>query len=430
MSDPIGEALAAVESAVLALRKAYDGPVVQPPPPVHTPPVISTAADFDRALSAAAPGALIVLDPMLVYTVPLVLSKSVYLQAGGTPQRRVTPDDLMPSFTAGLTITGDDVTVCGVEVKNDITHAIVTIQGARTILDRCRVLGDPVKGARRGIDYTGNGDGRITRCHVDDCFGPYPGGDVQALYASDMAPGLVVDDNFFCGGTETVMLGGADSSTPDRMPSNITITHNTITKKPEWQGLPIGCKNTVEFKACRNVTLADNEISGSWGGHGQDGYLLMLTVRNQNGKAPWSTVQDVLIARNVFSNGAAAINVLGRDDRPGFVSLPMLNVVISENSFLGLDVAGKTGSAKMVQIGWGPDTLTIANNTFAGTGMTSAVYFQGPVPPPCNALHVTDNTWPKTRYRIFSSGGTNDGGATAWAKYVVNGVLLGNTETV
>ena len=394
-----------------------------------TAAVIVTPADFDKALAAAAPGATLLLDPTLVYPSPLTLATPIRLQAAiDLPTGRMTPDVKLPIFAGSITVSGDDVSLVGLEIRSvDLGWSVVTISGARTLVDRCRILGDPTRGAHRGIAANGNGNVMITRCYVEDCFGPYPGDDTQAICAWDMANGLVIEDNYLSGGSETIMLGGADSSSVDRMPSDVTIRGNTITKRAAWQGQPVNVKNALEIKAGRRVLIANNEISGSWGGHGQDGYALMLTVRNQGGKAPWSTIQDVTVTGNHFSQAAAAINILGRDDRANIVSAPLQHVSITNNVFDGLDAKKYTGSAKMIQIGWGPDAVTIDGNTFTGTGMTSQVYFQGPVPPQCTSLQITNNRWPKTTYGIFASGVTNDQKA-AWAKYVASGSHDGNTE--
>ena len=68
------------------------------------------------------------------------------------------------------------------------------------------------------------------------------------------------------------------------MPPDITIVHNTITANPKWQHEPVNVKSRLELKNAKHVLIEDNEISQCWGGHGQDGYLLSMTVRNQYGE--------------------------------------------------------------------------------------------------------------------------------------------------
>ena len=400
-------------------------------PPIETTP-ISSADAFDRARSVAPAGAILTLDRTFRYAAPITLDKALTIQpAGALALERIAENVPLPMFLGGLTIIANGVTVIGVEVRQSKPAAdLIVIAGGHVTLDRLRVLGDPMTGARRGIAANGNGNVTIIGCRVDDIFGPYPSPDnhdQQAICAWDMAPGLRIENNFLRAGTETIMLGGADSSNLERMPSDVQILGNTITKRAEWQTQPISVKNLVEFKACRKVTFNNNTCGLSWGGHGQDGYLFMLTVRNQSGHAPWSTIEDVDILDNTFTGGAAAINVLGRDNNQS--SGVMARVRIRGNTFEELDPTGYTGSAKMIQIDGGPDALAISGNTFRGRNLTSNVYLLGAAK--ATQLVITDNTWPKTKYGIFGNNvsvGPADATNPAWRTYVASGTLSGNRE--
>ncbi|MCU1381996.1 MAG: hypothetical protein JWL71_693 [Acidobacteria bacterium] len=424
-----------VDKARGLLRQAPTALAV-PAPPAGV--VLDTPAALDAALAAAAPGAVLTLSRTLVYPTALTLARAVTLQADGlTALTRMDTTTPLPSFRDGITIRGDQVTLIGLEVRkgNPLTD-IVTFTGASVTLDRLRILGDPLKGAKRGIAANGNGDAVIVRSYVDDCFQTYPGNDSQAIIAWDMAPGLRIEDNFLRAGSETVMIGGADSSTAARTPTNIVIRGNTITKRPEWQAMAIGVKNALELKNATHVLVENNDISYSWGGHGQDGYLLLMTVRNQDGRAPWSTVQDVVVRGNRFSHAAGAINLLGLDNiketsaskptplgtvRP---SVRMARIAITGNTFTDLDPTTYAGSNRMILIGSGPTQVTIDQNTFAGAHIGSQVYFYGT--PPAEGFRVTNNTWPPSTYGIKGDG-VASGGAT-WAAFVSGGTLAGNVE--
>jgi hypothetical protein len=405
------------------------------PAPVVT--VITTPPALTAALAAAAPCATLTLSRTLVYPAPLVLAKCVTLRAEALPDPPVRMDapTPLPLVKDGLIVTGDHVTVIGLEVRKvDPLTDIVVVTGAHVTLDRLRVLGDPVKGAKRGIRANGNGDATIIRSYVDDTFQSWPGNDSQAICAWDMAPGLRIEDNFLRGGSETVMIGGADASSADRMPADVTIRGNTITKRPEWQALPVGVKNTLELKAARNVLIEDNDISYAWGGHGQDGYLFLITPRNQDGRAPWSTVQNVVFRGNRLSHGAAAINILGLDNiketvagRPtpmGTVrpSVRASTISITGNTVTDIDPTTWAGSTRLILIGAGPVDVTIDRNTFAGVKIGSQVYFSGT--PPAAGLVVTANTWPPAPYGIKGDGQAS--GAASWAAYTSGGTLAGN----
>jgi len=384
--------------------------------------VIATPAALDAAIAAAVPGALITLSPTLVYPTPLVLTRSVTLQSL-VPLTRMDATTALPSFRGGITIPADDVTLVGIEVRaTDPRLTIVTIAGARVTLDRVRVLGDPIRGAKHGILANGNGATVIRRSHVDDCFLPSPGDDAQAILAYDMAPGLLIEDDFLRGGSETILIGGGDSITAARMPRDVTIRGNWITARPEWMGQPIGVKTRLEVKAADNVLIENNQIEYCWL-QGQGGYLVSFTVRNQNGHAPWSTIRNVIFRNNTLMHGSAAFNLLALDDTQP--SLSMQGVTITGNRSTDLNpLEYRGGSKRMIQIAGGPADLAITGNTFAGTGLTSAVYFSGKAM--SSGLTITGNTWPKTSYGIFGDGAAV---GKAWQAFVASGTLSGNTET-
>jgi hypothetical protein len=423
------------KTEIAAAQSHLDAATAALTPPVVIP-AIATPAALDAALATAQGGTVLRLATTLIYPTALTLTRSVTLQSETLVDGRMTRDAPAPTFLGGLRVVADDVTCIGLAIQhtNPLTDIVVLTGALRPTLDRCRILGDPTHGAKRGVAANG-GAMTIRGCYIDDCFQAWPGNDSQALCAWDfLAPGLLLEDNYLSGGSESVLIGGADAATAARLPSAVIIRGNTITKHPAWQALPIGVKNTLELKAGRDILIADNDISHSWGGHGQDGYLLLLTVRNQDGRAPWSTIQDVTVTGNRFSSGAAAINLLGLDNiketkanmptpigtvRP---SVRMARITIRGNTFVDLDPVQYTGSTRLILIGQGPEQVTIDGNTFTGAHLGSQVYFYGA--PPALGLTLTNNSWPTTPYGIKGDGAAS--GAATWAAYVSGGTLSGN----
>jgi hypothetical protein len=417
------------------IRAQIDALLDQLVPPVSSSPApsapITTPDALDRALSAASIGTVITLDPTLVYPVPLTLKRSVTLQSVSAGVGRMTLTEPAPSFTGGISVTGSDVTLSGLQVTHpDPQHTILDLTGDRVTCDRLRVLGG-LQGAKRGIAANGAAIS-VTRCYVADCWRPSPGDDSQAYCAWDTPGPLLVEDCYLSGGSETLLIGGSDPSSADRIPSDVTIRGCTITKDPTWQTRKIGVKNVLELKNCRRVVIEDNDCSYSWAS-GQTAYVLMLTCRNQNGTAPYSTIEDVLIQHNRFAHGGAAINILASDDN--HPSQRLSRVQIRYNDFSDLDPVQYAGSAaasdKMIQIGVGPVDLTIDSNTFAGVNLKSAVYFYGA--PKAERLTYTNNQVPHTKYGVFGAGSTAgldaSGVPHAWTQYVNTGTLRGNVET-
>lgn len=409
-------------------------PCLYPPPPT----VYTTAAELDAAISAATPGDTLIVANTLAYASALTISKSLTIQAETLAEGRMDLVQTLPVFADGLTVAAavDGVTLRGLEVRK-VNHTvdILTVLGANVTLDRLRILGDPVQGAKRGIAAHANGNLQILRSYIADCFQGYPGNDSQAVLAWDMLPGLLIEDSYLEGGSETFMAGGADSTSPERDPKDITIRNSTITKKTGWMAQNVGVKNTLELKNARNVLIEDNIIEQSWHGHGQDGYLLAFTVRNQSGGNPTANVKDVVVRRNAFAHGAAAIVILGNDNNA--VSETMTNVEIYENTFTDIlpnvySAIGGFGSKKLIQIGRGSNGLNIHHNTFSGTGSTSVIYFYGSTSGNVNAgMQFVSNTVMPTNYGIMGeTGGAGSPTAAnppAWAAYVTGGTFAGNT---
>jgi hypothetical protein len=412
--------LAAVDETLAALKETLTDTEPEPPDPPGMI-FIDNEADLDAAIAEALPGDNLVIANELVYSKALTISKALTLTAETVPEGRMTREPTLPLFTAGLKVTAADVTLIGLEVNHtNHTTDIVIVSGANVTLDRCRILGDPSEGAKRGVGANA-ANLTIRQCFIADCFGPYPGNDTQAICAWDTPGPLLIEDNYLEAGSETIMMGGSDPSCEANVPTDITIRGNTITANPIWQQQAVNVKSRLELKNAKHVLIEDNDISQCWGGHGQDGYLLTLTVRNQGGDAPYSTVQNVIVRRNHFSHGAAAINLLGEDDN--YDSTRMADIEIVDNVFEDINHTTYTGSPKLMLIGRGPLRTTIGSNTFSGGSHTSTIYFHSPTPK-CEEFHVVDNTWPESKYGIF--GTDMPSGVSAWDYYVESGSCEGN----
>jgi hypothetical protein len=389
--------------------------------------VIRTPNEFDRALSAAVTGDTLSLDPSFVYPGPAVIDKAVTVRnAGPYPTGRMTPDAVLPHFLSGLALT-HGAKLLAVDVRQTDPLTDIVVATGEFGITQCRILGDPTKGAKRGIQANPT-SAVITSCYIDDCFQASPGMDSQAI-ACWNGGGLAITDNFLRAASETILLGGADSDSAATMPHDITIQKNLITANPLWQGQAIGVKTRLEFKACRNVVVQDNDVEYCWL-QGQVGYLLTLNVRNQDGTAPWSTIANVIITGNRFKHGCAAISLLGHDDAP-HLSGTMSTVTISDNDWSDLDpVKYGGGTDKLIQMLQPTMGVTIHHNTFAMASVGSQLYFDGP-PSMASGFVVTDNTWPASTYGIFGSAGTQTHDNTpapgsSWAYFTQLGTLSGN----
>ena len=143
------------------------------------------------------------------------------------------------------------------------------------------------------------------------------------------------------------------------MPTGIEIRNNLLTKPLEWRG-KVGIKCSLELKNARNVEITGNIIENSF-----DEMAIRLTVRNQDGKSPWSVVEDVLMENNWIRNSGGGINILGKDDT--YESEKMKRVRIINNLFTGIDSAKWGADGRFLLIADG-ENITVENNTVFNSG--------------------------------------------------------------
>ena len=89
-------------------------------------------------------------------------------------------------------------------------------------------------------------------------------------------------------------------------------------------------KNIFELKNARRVLVDGNLFENNWV-DAQSGFAIQLTVRNQDGRAAWSVVEDVTFTNNVLRHSAAGINLLGRDYN--YPSQQVSRIQIRDNLF-------------------------------------------------------------------------------------------------
>jgi hypothetical protein len=135
----------------------------------------------------------------------------------------------------------------------------------------------------------------------------------------------------------------------------------------------------------------------------------VLTPRNQDGNAPWSTIEDVTFVFNIVRHTGSGVNILGEDDL--HPSLQQRRILIQNNLFEDIDETKWGGRARVFQL-ITPDkpaidvkidhnTVSRAGNAFLTMGDTSVV---------AQNFFFTNNVVPKGDYGAFG-GGQGEGNA-------------------
>lgn len=385
------------------------------------PRLITTPTELDLAQLTAVPGDVLTLSPSLVYPAPFTLRQSITLQSQtyltrlGVP---MTADEPAPRFLSGFTAQSDAHALLGLDIRHtDPTRTLGVMGGNGGVWDRMRLLGDPVNGARRGINFTG-ANGTISNPYIDDIF--WPSEDTQAIYSQEMLPGggLTVSNGFLRAAGEVVMFGGGDALSEAGIPRNITFTDCVLTKRPEWmvwvsKGKHVQqVKGAFELKDAIGVRMTRCHFEGAGVSAGQGAYLLVFTPRNQGGHAPWSTVQDVVIENCTGRLGSGVCSMLGSDDTVGKPSGPLSNLTIRDCAFTDIDPLPYHGDAtgRILNFNNGPDRITVDGLTVEGANLTAHGYFQTQRAP--TKLALSRIAFPATKYGWKLDGNTHPVGAS------------------
>src|SRR5262245_47593976 len=299
-------------------------------PPAGRTIAVPAGGDFQAAIDQAQPGDIITLQARATYTGNFTLpAKS---GSGWIVIRSSAPDDSLPPLGARITPTYAGA-LPKIATPND-RPALETLSGAHhyrliglefiqgtgvsqtfalislgdgqtqtsldqlphdTILDRVYIHGSPSTTLRRGIALN-SASTAIIDSYISDCHEVEA--DSQAIGGwSDAGPFKIVN-NYLEGAGENFILGGADPAIANLVPSDIEFRRNHCFKPLSWRigdpsyaGTPWSVKNLFELKNAQRALVDGNIFENNWT-MAQNGYAVLFTVRNQDGNAPWSVVQD------------------------------------------------------------------------------------------------------------------------------------------
>ncbi len=359
---------------------------------------VAAGGDLQKALDSASYGDVIELEAGAVYQGSFRLPRKegsgwIVIRSSEAaklePGRRVSPEDA--AYMARL-VSGSDPVVSaapgahhyrfiGIEIapQEDVfLHNLVLLEGAsrdelpqHIIFDRCYIHGDAKLGARRGIALN-SGAAAVINSHLSDF--KMRGADSQAIAGWGGSGPYAIVNNYLEGAGENLMFGGADPRIRDLVPSDIEIRGNHFAKPLSWKDSPSHwtIKNLLELKNARRVLIDGNLFEHHWP-QSQSGFSILFTVRNQEGSAPWSVVEDVTFSNNIVRNVSDGINILAVDDIHS--SGQAARITIRNNLFE--NIGGEWGSGRLFQLLGGLQDLIIENNTASNSG--SILMVEGPV---------------------------------------------------
>ena len=359
---------------------------------------ISVAAngDLQAAIDAAKPGDAIALEPGATYRGPFRLPRKdgdgwIVIAPRSErglppPNQRVNPSQAK-AMSGSLAASGDAVIetdegahhyrLVGLEIApadGVFLRALVQI-GAHEkdaaalphhiVIDRCYLHGDPQQGTRRGVALNGR-DSAVVNSYFADF--KEVGADSQAIAGWNGAGPFKIANNYLEASGENVMFGGADPTIPDLVPADIEVIGNQLSKPLRWkeghpsfEGTAWTVKNLFELKNARRVLVDGNLMEYNWP-HGQNGFAILFTVRNQDGGAPWSADRRRHLReqrRAARRGGHEPARARRHPPQPAGASASRSSTTSSSTS------AGVWGRGRLFQLLDGVEDVTIEHNTAA-----------------------------------------------------------------
>jgi hypothetical protein len=316
------------------------------------------------------------------------------------PGTRVTPDDaramaVLEASNGAVLATAPGahhVRFVGLEIRpaeGSFLYNLVQLGAQETraedtphhlIFDRCYIHGDARLGARRGIAL----NSRHTAV-IDSWLSDFreAGADSQALCGWNGPGPFLIAGNTLEAAGENVMFGGETPSIPNLVPSDITIERNLFRKPLAWKldasGKTWTIKNLFELKNARRVLVSGNVLENAWAA-AQNGFAVLLTPRDEQGKAAWAGVEDVTFTGNVVRGAGGGVNILGRDDTHAGSRACARRVLISNNLFEDIGGPRWGGRGILFQVLKGASDVVIQHNTGLQSGsivMAEGGPFQG-----------------------------------------------------
>ena len=235
-------------------------------------------------------------------------------------------------------------------------------------IDRCYIHGDATTGQKRGIALNSAAT-TITNSYIADIKAI--GQDTQAIAGWNGPGPYTVENNYLEAAGENFILGGSDPPIPGLITQDVIFRRNHLAKPSAWRAEKWQIKNLFELKNARRVLVEANLMEYVWQ-EAQVGYAILLTPRNQDGQAPWVTVEDVTIRQNLVRHAGGALQIIGEDSNHPSGSTRRIRIV--DNLFYDVNAANWGGTGAFALMGEGPSDIAIEHNTVSQSGNIILAY--------------------------------------------------------
>jgi hypothetical protein len=370
-------------------------PIPAPSPAAGSVRRIEEGDDLQQALDAARPGDTLVLAAGATFSGNFILPKKegagwITIQSSALEKlppagERVTPEHarFMPrllgpqdgSTTLRTAPGAHHWRLLGIEITTASTEAFDLVKLGdvgetqdtpeevphHLLLDRCWLHGLPHGQLKRGLALQ-SAHTALIGCSITEV--KRRGQETQALCGWNGPGPFLIENNYLEGAGINVLFGGADPSIANLVPSDITFRRNLVAKPWAWRGSEWTVKNLLELKNARRMVIDGNVFENNWV-ESQNGYAIVITVRNADGKAPWSSVEEIAFTNNIVRHSANGLNLYGRDvDYP---SQQSRKIRIANNLLYDIDGGKYGGRGDFLQMG-ATNEVIVEHNTVLQTG--------------------------------------------------------------
>ena len=366
-------------------------------PPTGKTIAVGAGGDFQAAINEAQPGDIITLQAGVSYTgnftLPaksgngwIVIRTSAPDSSLPAPGTRMTPaySGLLPKLVTPNSNPALEAVdgahhyrIIGVEFAQatgvELTFNLVAFGDVQNtldrmphnlILDRVYVHGNPTAKLRRGVRLN-CATSAVIDSYISDCKDI--GFDSQAIGSWNGPGPFKIVNNYLEGAGENIIFGGGDPQITNLVPSDIEFRRNHCYKPLTWRqedpsyaGRPWSVKNLLELKNAQRVLIDGNLFEHNWT-NAQNGYAILFTVRNQDGSAPWSVVQDVTFTNNIVRSSGGGFNMHGTDNLAQ--SVASRRIRIANNLLVDISRQRWAGNGTGFLLFGGPHDVTIEHNT-------------------------------------------------------------------
>jgi hypothetical protein len=398
---------------------------------------VPVGANLQAAIDAAPAGATLRLAETGVYSCNCTVNKPLRIESVGqrtvgaafgktfTVGAKVVSPNAGPALyvaprTDGAFVTGIEITHAGfiydiVKVGAQGPEQDTVEEAPRNItFDRVWIHGTFTDHIQNGLVANGV-NVTVTNSRIDEIHGV--GVESHGIIVYNGPGPFNFSDNFIAAAGINILFGGAVPAIPGTIPTGIRAERNHLYKPLTWKvghatyaGVHWGVKNLLELKMGKDAVIDSNLLENSWA-DAQIGYAVLFTVRGENGKAPWATIESVTFSNNVVKNADQGFQLLGQDDGGGSQRATGLRVI--KNLFDNITGRFITMS--------GYYNATFEHNTHTQGGNIMSLYNE-----PSTGFVYRNNVTVRNPngFGIFGDGSGE--GNPAIAAYLPGGVIEGN----